>query len=149
MVNKVILQGRLTANPEMKVTASGVSSVSFTVAWSKKIKEVETKCFLRCKAWRERAEMIYRYFVKGQEIVVEGSLETEEWTAGDGQKRSATVLTVSDVHFCGKREARETSPASSEPVTHPEPLTAAPAAANGDIPISFRPMDVENDDLPF
>ena len=55
-------------DPELKQTGSGVPYIKFTIAWSKKVKEVEKKCFLRCTAWRSTAEMIAKYFVKGQEI---------------------------------------------------------------------------------
>ena len=58
MVNKFILQGRLTADPELKQTQSGVSCANLTIAWSEKYKETETKCFQRCKAWRSTADFI-------------------------------------------------------------------------------------------
>ena len=58
MENTVILQGRFVKDPEVKQTASGVSYTEFTVAWSEKYKEIETKCFLRCKAWRSTADFI-------------------------------------------------------------------------------------------
>ena len=103
MINKMILQGRLTADPEIKQTQSGVSCASFTVAWSEKYKEIETKCFQRCKAWRGTADFLGKYFAKGQEIVVCGKMVTEEWEK-DGQKRSAQILSVDDVHFCGKKQ---------------------------------------------
>lgn len=106
MINRVVLQGRLTAAPELRQTQSGVANVSFTVAWSEKYKEVEKKCFLSCKAWRSTAEFLCRYFTKGQELIVCGKLNTEEWTAQDGSKRSMLVLDVDEVSFCGpKREA--------------------------------------------
>lgn len=103
MVNKFILQGRLTADPEIKQTPSGVSCANFTVAWSEKYKEVETKCFQRCKAWRSTADFIGKYFTKGQEIIVVGKVTTEQWEK-DGQKYSAQVLTVDEANFCGSKK---------------------------------------------
>lgn len=147
MLNRTILQGRMVADPELKKTQSGVSSLTFTVAWSRKIKEVETKCFLRCKAWRERAEMISRYFVKGQEIIVEGTLETETWETKDGQKRSDIVLAVSDAHFCGKKEANACSN-TSEPITHPESLQTPVSGFNCDVQTTFQDLG-DLDQLPF
>lgn len=147
MLNRTIIQGRMVADPELKKTQSGVSSLTFTVAWSRKIKEVETKCFIRCKAWRERAEMISRYFVKGQEIIVEGTLETETWETKDGQKRSDIVLTVSDAHFCGKKEANACSH-TSEPITHPEALQTPVSGFNGDVQTTFQDFG-DLDQLPF
>ena len=92
MVNKFILQGRLTADPEIKQTPSGVSAANFTVAWSEKYKEVETKCFQRCKAWRSTADFIGKYFAKGQEIIVVGKMATEQWE------------TVDEASFCGSKK---------------------------------------------
>lgn len=102
MVNQVILQGRLTADIEVKKTSSDIAYTEFTVAWSDKYKESEKKCFLRCKAWRSTAEFLGRYFVKGQEIAVVGQMETEEWKK-DGQKQSRTICVVEKVNFCGKK----------------------------------------------
>lgn len=104
MFNKMILQGRLTADPELKTTTSGVSVCEFTVAWSEKYKEIETKCFLRCKAWRGTADFLCKYFVKGQEIIVDGKMQTEEWEK-DGEKKSRTILSVDQIHFCGSKNS--------------------------------------------
>lgn len=110
MVNKVIYQGRFTAKPELK-QAGGFSVTEFTIAWSEKYKENETRCFLRCKAWRNQAEHIANYFDKGQECVVEGRLQTEEWEK-DGQKQSRTICNIERIHFCGPK-ATQTAAASS------------------------------------
>lgn len=111
MVNNLVFQGRLVADPELKQTGSGVPYIKFTIAWSKKVKEVEKKCFLRCTAWRSTAEMIAKYFVKGQEIAIVGELETNEYTDQSGQKRSETVANVNEVNFCGSRADK---PAATE-----------------------------------
>lgn len=102
MVNKVIFQGRHTADPEVQQNG-GFDMCEFTIAWSEKYKERERKCFLRCKAWREQANHIAKYFHKGQECVVEGSLETEEWEK-DGKKQSRTVCNVEKINFCGPKQ---------------------------------------------
>lgn len=102
MLNKVILQGRLTAKPELKSTANGVMMSEFTVAWSEKYKEKETKCFMRCKAWKKTAEFISIYFDKGQEILIEGKLVTERWES-EGKPQSRTICQVDSVNFCGNK----------------------------------------------
>lgn len=104
MINKVIMQGRLTADPEVKQTQSGVSVCSFTVAWSDKYKETERNCFLPCQAWRYTADFIGKFFRKGSQIVVEGELETNKWTDNDGNPKSVLRMTVDKAHFCGKKE---------------------------------------------
>ena len=103
MINKVVIQGRLTKDPELRQTQSGVSVLLFTVAWSEKYKEVETKCFLLCKAWRTSAEFIAKYFHKGQEIVIDGRMVTEEWK----ENESVTLCLVDHAHFCGPKSTGE------------------------------------------
>lgn len=109
MLNKILYQGRLTADPELKTTQSGISYLDFTVAWNEKYKETETVCFLRCKAWRYTAEHIAKYFRKGQEIVVDGRMVTEKWQDKDGNNKSTQVCNVDQVHFTsGKAQQAET-----------------------------------------
>ena len=122
MVNKFILQGRLTADPEIKQTPSGVSCANFTVAWSEKYKEIETKCIQRCKAWRSTADFIGKYFAKGQEIIVVGKMATESWEK-DGQKYSAQVLTVDEASFCGSKSANQGEAAPAQAYTPPAAQT--------------------------
>ena len=108
MVNKVIVQGRFTADPELQ-DKGGFSMCEFTVAWSDKYKDREDKCFLRCKSWRGMAEFVSKYFKKGQECVVEGKLLTEQWEK-DGQKQSRTICNVDKVHFAGSKSNSESAP---------------------------------------
>ena len=100
MLNKFLLQGRMVADPAVKQTQSGVSFLEFTVAWSEKYKETETSCFMRCKAWRNTAEFVGKWFRKGQEILIEGHMVTETWDK-DGQKQSRTICNVEKGNFCG------------------------------------------------
>lgn len=102
MVNETVLQGRLTADPELKHTQSAVAYTEFTVAWSEKYKDTETKLFLRCKAWRYNADFISKYFRKGQEIAIQGHLVTEQWE-DNGEKKSRTICMVDRAHFCGSK----------------------------------------------
>lgn len=106
MINKTLYQGRLTRDIELKKTSSDIAYAEFSVAWSEKYKESETKCFLRCKAWRSTAEFLQKYFSKGQEIGIEGHLVTEEWEK-DGQKQSRTICQVDKVHFCGSKSDKQ------------------------------------------
>lgn len=110
MVNRLILQGRLTKDPELKMTQSGVPSLLFTVAWSEKYKEVETSCFMLCRAWRHTAEFVSKNFSKGQEIALEGHMVTESW--GDDK---TTLCVVDKVHFCGPKQTRQQDPPEKAP----------------------------------
>lgn len=109
MLNHTSIQGRLVRDPELRYTQSQTPVCSFTVAWSEKIKDVETKLFLNCVAWRGTAELVSNYWRKGQEIVVEGKLATRQWQDKEGNNRSSTELTVQNVHFCGPKESVKNS----------------------------------------
>lgn len=149
MVNKFILQGRLTAAPEIKQTQSGVSCANFTVAWSEKYKEVETKCFQRCKAWRGTADFLGKYFTKGQELIVVGKMNTETWEK-DGQKNSAQVLIVDEVSFCGSKSSQDVAGAAQGTQTAAYmPDAYAPQTAAGQ-PAAPTFETISGDDaLPF
>lgn len=130
MVNRMVLQGRLTSDPELRNTQSGVAVCSFSVAWSEKYNGNERKLFLDCTAWRGIGEMVSKNFHKSKEIVVEGQLETDSYTDKDGNKRSTIKMNVDKVHFCGPKSSGEPSNNSS---------------ARG-----FVPVDTEDDgSLPF
>ena len=115
MLNKLLYQGRLVSDPEVKQTQSGISYLEITIAWSEKYKESETTCFMRCKAWRNTAEFIGKWFRKGQEILIEGHMITETWDK-DGQKQSRTICNIEKANFCGPAsklsEKTDTSAAS-------------------------------------
>lgn len=131
MVNRMILQGRLCADPEMRRTQNGTAVCSFRVAWSETIKDRETKLFLSCVAWQGTAEMICKYFRKGKELAVEGRLSTREYDDRDGNRRSMTEMTVDRVHFCGKNEDAHGMPPRTDGKSQ------------------FVEMDEDDSDLPF
>ena len=139
MVNKLIFQGRMVADPELKHTQSDVANSEFTVAWSEKYKDTETKCFLRCKAWRSNAEFISKYFRKGQEIVIEGHMITEQWES-DGEKKIRTICLVDKANFCGSKADNGSYSGNSKPV--PKPETDADGFMN-------IPDGISDDELPF
>ena len=105
MVNRMILQGRLCSDPELRRTNSGTAVCSFRVAWSEKVKDRETKLFLSCVAWQSTAEMICKHFSKGKEIIVEGKLSSRDYEDKTGNKRTVVELTADKVHFCGSKDA--------------------------------------------
>ena len=101
--NKVILGGRMTADPELKTTPSGVSVVSFTLAINKRHQPKDAKTtqadFVNVTAWRGTAEFICQYFRKGSSICVVGSLQMRSWTDPQGQKRYATETVADEAYF--------------------------------------------------
>jgi single-strand DNA-binding protein len=104
MLNKITLQGRLTADPSLRHTPNNVPVASFTVAWSEKRGNSENKLFLPCVAWRNTGEFAAKYFTRGQECVVEGKLTSRKWTDKDGNNRETVELIVDQMHFCGGKK---------------------------------------------
>ena len=99
-LNKVVLAGRLTADPELKQTQSGISVVSFTIAVNRKYsKEQQQTDFISVIAWRQTAEFISRYFKKGSAICITGAIQTRSWQDQQGQKRYATEVIADEAMF--------------------------------------------------
>lgn len=110
-MNKVIITGRLTADPELRQTQSGISSCRFTVAVDRKFANKETgereADFISCQAWRNTADFIGRYFSKGKMIAVEGSLRTGSYNDKNHPDIThyTTDVIVDNVEFCGDKSA--------------------------------------------
>lgn len=113
MLNKVILQGRFVADPELKHTANGVDVVSFRLAVDRNFKDKETRerkaDLLNVVAWRKTAELVSRYFAKGNMAVVKGSLKTRDYTDKEGVRRSVTEVLADNVYFCDSRKSGDGS----------------------------------------
>ena len=105
-MNKVILIGRLSQDPEMRTTPNGVATTTFNIAVSRNFTnqngERETD-FFRCVAWRKQAENIARYCHKGTQVAVEGRLQTNNYEAQDGTRRYSTDIVCDNVSFLGSR----------------------------------------------
>lgn len=141
--NKVILAGRLTADPELKTTQSGVSVTSFTVAVNRpKTKDGESKAdFLDVTAWRQTAEFVTRYFHKASSILVEGSLQKRSWEDQNGQKRHVYEVVADRAYFVDGRDDNFVPSGNAAPAP-----TYVPEAYNASAP-KFE--DAEDDTLPF
>ena len=145
-LNKVILGGRLTADPELKTTQSGISVVSFTIAvsrrYSKDSGQQNESDFFNVTAWRQTAEFVSRYFRKGSSICIVGTIQNRNWTDQEGQKHYRTDIVADEVMFV---DSRSDSPAAGDTVGH----SAAPAFSS---PMGTAPKFEEiktDDDLPF
>lgn len=110
-LNKVIMGGRLTAEPELKTTQSGLSVVSFSIAVNRRYttgaQRSETD-FFNVTAWRQTAEHISRYFHKGSSICIVGSLQTSSWTNQKGEKQFRTDIIADEVMFVDSKSERTT-----------------------------------------
>lgn len=111
MLNRIIIMGRLTRDPELRRTQSGVAVTTVTVAvdrdyQSRDSQEKQTD-FIDCVAWRGTAEFISKYFAKGRMIVVEGSLQSRKWQDKNGQNRVSWEIQADNVYFGdSKRDAQ-------------------------------------------
>ena len=108
-MNKVILMGRLTKDPELKKTQSGSSVVSFTVAVDRQYKDdagMHPTDFINCVAFSYTADFLNKFFVKGQLLVVIGSIQTRTWEDSEGKKNYVTEVIVSEVQFTGDNRSQ-------------------------------------------
>lgn len=106
MINMVALIGRLTFEPEVRTTPSGVSVMRFQVACDRKYQKSgqdRQADFIDCVAWRQTAEFISRYFYKGSMIAVEGTLQTSSYTDKNGNQRKQVEVLANNVSFCGSK----------------------------------------------
>ena len=107
MLNKIVLQGRLCKNPELRRTQSGTAVTSFTLAVDRDFKspggEKETD-FIDIVAWRSTAEFVSKYFSKGRMAVVEGRIQIRDWTDKDGGKRRSAEVIANNVYFGGSKK---------------------------------------------
>ena len=147
-LNKVILMGNLTKDPDFKTTPSGVSVTTFSIAvgrrFAKQGDEV-TADFFNVVAWRSTAEFVSKYFNKGRAIVVVGSLQNRSWTDQNGQKRYITEVIADECYFAGNAnggngQSDGGTMYGAEPAA--QGVNTKPAAA------TFEELSTE-DDLPF
>lgn len=97
-LNKVILGGRLTADPELKTTQNGTPVCSFSIAVNRRFVADQVD-FVNCLAWRAQAEFISKYFHKGSSVCIVGSIQTRSWTDQNNQKRYATEVLAEEINF--------------------------------------------------
>ena len=133
--NKIILGGRLTADPELKNTPSGISVTTFSIAVNKRVKEGEEAQadFFNVTAWRQTAEFITRYFRKASSICVVGELHNRSWVDQQGQKRYATEIVASEALFV---DAKSEAPQSA--AQPPKTQSYAPPASTPYVPEAYQ-----------
>ena len=148
-LNKVILCGRLTADPELRQTNSGIAVVRFTLAINRRMTknpdgtQNQQADFITVVAWRERAEFISRYFRKGSALCITGSIQTSSWTDQQGQKRYATEVVADDAMFVdSKNEGGAVAGGYTDTYNAPS-YSSSPAQAP-----KFEELKTD-DDLPF
>ena len=140
MFNLVVLTGRLTAEPELKTTQSGVSYVNFSIAVQRRYKSGEEPQtdFINVVAWRSSAEFVCKYFTKGDMIGIDGSIQTHRYQDKDGNNRTAFEVVANNVQFVETKRNQNTD------VEGPDPLQRVQNNLNV---AGFTPSN--DDDLPF
>ena len=143
MFNLVVLTGRLTADPELKTTQSGISVTSFSIAVDRRYRVGEERQtdFINVVAWRHQAEFVAKYFKKGNMIGIEGSIQTRKYTDKNGNNRTAFEVVANNVQFVESK--RDSAPSAVE--------DNAPAASFSNAGANdFADLgDIADDDLPF
>lgn len=136
-MNKAIIIGNLTRDPEVTTTSGGVSKCSFTVAVQRRFANaqgVKEADFIPVIAWRQLSELCGRYLAKGRKVAVEGEIQTRSYDAQDGTKRYVTEVIAASVEFLSSREE---SGAPAQPAAPQQPAKQ----------MNF--MEVDDDELPF
>jgi single-strand DNA-binding protein len=139
MLNKVLVMGRLTRDPELKQTNSGVSVVSFSIAVDRDFKDKQTgekpTDFIDCVAWRSTADFVSKYLNKGRMVVVEGKLQVRDWMDKEGGKRKAYEVIADNVYFAdSKKESGTPAPSFNHPVGEFVDITAELASGEDELP---------------
>ena len=139
-INKVILIGNLGADPEVRYTPSGVAVANFNIATSEEWKDKdsgekrERTEWHRIVAWRRLGEICGEYLSKGQQVYVEGRIQTNTWEDKEGNKRYTTEIIANTVQFLGRRESSESAKPRS---TSPADYQGMPAQGPADDDIPF------------
>ena len=146
MLNKVVLMGRLTRDPELKYTPSNVAVTTFSVAvdrnYARQGEQRQTD-FINVVAWRTTAEFVAKYFTKGQLMALSGSIQTRTWDDNEGKKHYVTEVVADEVHFAeGKRDTAQYQQSAPQPSAQPQ---AAPQVQ----PTADFTMSEDDEDLPF
>ena len=155
MLNHIVLMGRLTRDPELRRTGSGIAVASFTLAVDRDFKSQngEKECdFIDVVAWRSTGEFVSKYFTKGSMAAVSGRLQIREWTDREGGKRTTAEVVADNVYF-GESKRRDGGD-TSRPAA---PSASAPAHRGSyggydNVPqggSAFSELDDDDGDLPF
>ena len=154
MLNHITIMGRLTRDPELRRTGSGIAVASFTVAvdrdfGSKDGGEKETD-FIDCVAWRNTGEFVSKYFTKGRMIVVSGRLQIRQWTDKEGNKRRSAEVVADSCYFGDSKKESDSSSGSYGGNSYNAPGYNSPGYSTPAYPQSnFDLIEEDDAQLPF
>lgn len=151
MLNVAILMGRLVSDPELRHTSSDIAVTRFTIAVDRSyVKSVEERQadFIDVVAFRSTADFICKYFCKGQMIAIQGTIQTQNYTDKDGNKRKSTSILAQEVSFCGEKKNKKPEDISP-PEQHEQPATKYHPEYPQEKFSDFTDVPTSDDDLPF
>ena len=158
MLNRIILMGRLTRNPELRRTQSGTAVASFTLAIERDFKDQNSgekaTDFIDIVAWRQTGEFVSRYLTKGRMAVVEGRLQMRDWTDKDGNKRRSAEVVADSVYFGDSKRDVDTDTHSAQSPSYGNGYAAPAATAYNAYtapvgPDHFSELSDDDGELPF
>lgn len=138
MANRIIITGRLVADPELRQTQSGIFVTKFRIAVPRRFSKEEKTDFFDVEAWRAAAEFACKYFTKGKLIEIDGSLQTAPWEDKNNSKHQGVKIVAEQINFVGDKPKTDNGAAATVP--------SAPAMPEGFDPFAAA---ADNDDLPF
>lgn len=134
MTNLCVLKGRLCKSPELSTTSSGMSVCRIRLAVPRRDSQSGTD-FVTCVAFKAQAEFLNKYFSKGQEILIQGSLRINQWEGDDGVRREGCEVLINNIDFCGAKQENKPSEQSKEVQTpQPDPWAELSGLADEDLP---------------
>lgn len=148
MLNVITIMGRLTRDPELRRTGSGVAVTSFTLAVESDYKDKDGNrktIFLDCVAWRGLGETVAKYFTKGRMAIVKGQLDIRDWTDKEGNKRKNTEVVAENVYFGDSKRDTDSSQVTGSYGGY-EGSYSNPGVAYGG---EFEQIDDDDEKLPF
>ncbi len=149
MLNHITIMGRLTRDPELRRTGTGVAVTSFTLAVDRDFGKTESgdreTDFIDCVAWRQTGEFVSKYFAKGSMAVVSGRLQIRSWTDKEGNKRRTAEVVADNVYFGESKRSSEGNSSYAAPAAPSYGGYTAPAAPASD----FAMLEDDDAQLPF
>jgi len=147
-MNHIVIMGRLTKDPELRHTPSGVSVASFSLAvdrgFTPKDGSDRQTDFIDVVAWRNTAEFVSKYFTKGQMAAVTGRLQIRDWTDKENNKRRSAEVVAENIYFTESKKSREAAFGSADPKEDFGTGYTTPVESS-----DFTELDMDDGDLPF
>lgn len=150
MINRVVLAGNITRDPQLNKTQSGLSVIKFTVAINRKSKGQDLTDFINCVAWNQTAEFVGQYIKKGYLVGVDGRLTTSNYDDKDGKKVYVTEVSCDNVQILNSRNSTEARPSQAAPTPKQNTGYFPDEPSVSDEDFNTGPLlDISSDDLPF